>query len=154
MKRPVAIWFLIIFFIWAVGKDIQLVVTHKISTDYAVFQHYEMLQIFYVFATVIFILDFLTSYFLVRPRKIGFWIALSSIVTSIVYSGLSLTLSIRDLQAVRTAYEIHREARGLIVRKELLDKIFTPEGMQATFAFSALVSVAACLIIVRNKRYF
>lgn len=84
----------------------------------------------------------------------GFWIGISAIGSSLLFNGISLSLALKDLESVRKAYEISRQARGLVVREELLNKIFTPEGMQATFAFSALFSIAAILIVLRNKWYF
>lgn len=154
MRRPIAIWFLKIYFVWGVVRDIQLIITHKTSTDYSIFQANEISQLFFIFMTAIFVLDFLASYFLIRPKMTGFWIGITAISSSLLFNGISLSLALRDLESVRKAYEFSRQARGLVVREELLNKIFTPEGMQATFAFSALFSIAAIIIVFRNKWYF
>ncbi|HML79095.1 MAG TPA: hypothetical protein PKD36_12175 [Geobacter sulfurreducens] len=139
---------------WGVVRGIQLIITHKTSTDYSIFQANGISQLFFILMTAIFVLDFLTSYFLIRPKMTGFWIGISAIGSSLLFNGISLSLALKDLESVRKAYEISRQARGLVVREELLNKIFTPEGMQATFAFSALFSIAAILIVLRNKWYF
>jgi hypothetical protein len=153
-RRPITVWFLFVFFLWAVGKDFQLMVTHKSSVDYFIFESHNLLQLFFLFMTVTFILDFAGSYFLLRPSKAGFWVCLSAIGVGLINNVTALYLALSNLSGVREAYALSRELRGLPAREANLDRIFTPEGMQAGFAIASLFAVVAAALILLNRRYF
>src|SRR5688500_16674142 len=93
-RRPIAIWFLFVFFLWAVGKDFQLMITHKQSVDYFIFETHGLLQLFFVFLTATFLLDFAASYYLLRPPKAGFWVCLAAIALGLVNIATALYLAL------------------------------------------------------------
>jgi hypothetical protein len=149
-----AIWFLFVFFLWAVGKDFQLMVTHKQSVDYFIFESHNLLQLFFLFMTASVLLNFAASYYLLRPDKAGFWVCLAAITVGLINNATALYLALTDLPGVREAYALSRELRGLPAREANLDRIFTPEGMQAGFVIASLLAIAAVAVILWNRRYF
>ena len=153
-SRPFTIWFLFVFFLWAVGKDFQLMVTHQQGVDYFIFQHHNQLTLFFAFMSATFLLDFAASYFLLRPQPAGFWVCLAAVAVGLAYNGLALSYALADLSGVREAYAMGRELKGLPAREANLDKIFTPEGMQAAFGIAALFAVVGASFVVFNRKYF
>jgi predicted DNA-binding WGR domain protein len=156
MKKslPITIWFLIVFFLWAVGKDFQLIVGHQQGVDYFIFKHQNLLVFFYIFMLATFILDFAASYFLWNPRPVGFWVCLAAIAVGVSYNGLALIYALADLQGAREAYALSRELKGLPVREANLDRIFTTEGMQAAFGVTTLFSCIGAFFVTYNRKYF
>ena len=153
-SRPFTIWFLFVFFLWAVGKDFQLMVTHQQGVDYYIFQNQDQLTLFFAFMSATFLLDFAASYFLLRPQPAGFWVCLAAVVVGVAYNWLALAYALADLPGVREAYAMSRELKGLPAREANLDKIFTPEGMQAAFGIATFFAVVGASLIVYNRKYF
>ena len=153
-SRPLTVWFLFVFFLWAVGKDFQLMVTHQQGVDYFIFEHYSQLTLFYVFMSATFLLDFTASYFLIRPRPAGFWVCLAAIAVGVIYNYLALSYALSDLQGVRDAYVMSRELRGLPAREANLDKIFTTEGMRAVFGLASFFAAIGAALVIYNRKYF
>ena len=153
-RKPIAVWFLFVFFLWAVGKDFQLIVTHKQTVDYFIFERHNLLQLFFAFMTATFLLDFASSYFLLRPARSGFWVCIFAIVVGLINNMTALYLALDDLPGVRETYAMSRELRGLPAREENMDRIFTPEGMQASFAMTCFFAVIAGAIVLFNRHYF
>jgi hypothetical protein len=48
-SRPWLLWFLIVFFIWSVGKDFQLMFTLQRSVDFHIFDHHKLSTVFFAF---------------------------------------------------------------------------------------------------------
>ena len=65
-----------------------------------------------------------------------------------------MSLALSDLSGVRQAYAVGREARGLSVREEALDMMFTPRAMFLVLALLVLISAVAASLIIRDRGYF
>jgi len=92
--------------------------------------------------------------YLFRPRPAGFYVALSALAFSIIQSIVSVSLALSDLPGVRQAYAAGREARGLSVREEALDTMFTPRAMYLMLVLLVLINAVAAFLITRNRGYF
>ena len=152
--RPLTVWFLFVFFLWAVGKDFQLMVTHQQGLDYAIFGFHNQHLLFFAFLSAIFLLDFAGSYFLLHPQPVGFWVCLAAIGVNLIYNGTALSYALSDLDVTREAYALRRERKGLPTREANLDKIFTTEGMKAAFGLASLFALFAAGLLVYNRKYF
>lgn len=93
-------------------------------------------------------------YYLFRPRPVGFYVALSALGLSLAQSIASVSLALSDLPGVKEAYAAGREARGLSVRREALDTIFTPPAMFAVLAVALVLIPVIALLLVRSRGYF
>ena len=153
MKKRLPIIILIIWFIWSAVSDLNNLVGTS-STDYYVFSSNNLTPLFFLFGVVIFLLDALTVFYLLRPRPPGFYIAFSALALSIIQSVLSVSLAVSDLPGVRDAYAAGREARGLSVRQEALDMMFTPAAMYAVLALIVLLTAVIAFLLIRNRAYF
>ena len=152
--RPLTVWLLFVFFLWAAGKDFQLMVTHQQGVDYSIFEHHDQLPVFIAFLSVTFLLDFSASNFLLRPQPAGFWICLTAIAVGVVYNFLALSYALSGLQGVREAYALSRELRGLPAREANLDRIFTPGGMRAVFGLAVFFATVGAALLIYNRKYF
>lgn len=154
ITRPFVYWVLVILFIWSVGKDFQLVITHQRSVDYYIFSLHDQTNLFFGFLAVTLLVDLAASYCIVRPSPSGFWICLCALALGLVYNVVSMALALSDLAGVRSAYVAGRELRGFPVNPDAADRIFTQAGMQATVGLTVVMTLVAAVLLVSQKWRF
>ncbi len=63
-------------------------------------------------------------------------------------------MALNDLSGVRHAYEVGREIRGLSVRQEAMDMIFTPNAMYTSLGIMLSFYILVAYLLIKNKAYF
>ena len=154
MKKSAGIIILIVWFIWSTGRDLYTLLTASTTAEFYIFSSNGLTPLFFVFALGIFLLDAATVFYLFQPRPVGFYVALSALGLSLLQSIVSMSLTLSDLSGVREAYVASREARGLSVREEALDMMFTPAAMYLIFGVIVVITAVAAFLIIRNRSYF
>lgn len=139
---------------WSAGQYLDLLVRHQLKTDYYIFSVNGLLPLFFALVLTIFLMNITTIYSLFKPHFLGFYTALGSLAGGLILSAIGLMLALDNLPAVRGAYEASRIVRGLTVREEVLDMIFTPQGMIYSLASVAVFYVIVLFFTLRNRRYF
>ena len=103
---------------------------------------------------VILILDVLAVVFLLRPKRIGFPICLTSIALSAVQTVAGTLIGRAYPDALGSAMTISREARGLPVREGAVelaqDPVISLLMLLATMAVYGFLTV----VLIRNRAYF
>jgi len=154
MRKTAGIIALIIWFVMSAGKGLDNLIRATSSTDYYVFSTNSLIPLFFVFAMGGLLLDAGTVFYLFRPGRPGFYVALSAVVLSLVQNIVSLNLALSDLHGVREAYVESRLVRGLSVNQRSLDLMFTPQFMYVVLALVVLLNAVILFLIIRNRRYF
>lgn len=154
MKKPRAVIFLLIWFIWSSGRDIDVLVRYSVSSDYYVFSSSGLVPLFFILAFSSFLLNTSAVYFIFKPLPQGYYYALAAPLASAVQSIVTILLAIPNMSGVREAYAIGRELRGLAVREKALDKIFTVEAMSISLVIVLIIYVAVVIALLKNKAYF
>ena len=154
MKKTADIIILIVLFSWSTVKDLDNLIRATGTTDYYIFSTNNLAPLFFLFAVGALMLDAATVFYLFRPRPAGFYTALASPALSLVQGVVGMSLALADLPGVKNAYAAGREARGLPVRKETLDLLFTPTAIALVLAAMALLTAVIALIVLRNRPYF
>jgi len=124
--------FLLVWFFWAAGQDLDLLVRHQLKTNFYIFQLNGLTALFFLIVVVVFCLNTATIYSIYRRYYFVFYTAIVSLAISSVFSCISLFMALRDIPSVRATYRSGREIRGLTVREESLDMIFSEKGMCST----------------------
>jgi hypothetical protein len=153
-SRPWLLWFLIVFFIWSVGKDFQMIFTLQRSVDFHIFDHHKLSTVFFAFLSAIFLLDFAASYSVIRRTAAGFWVCLGALLVNLVYNVIAMNLALDDLPGVRDAYMARREMMGLPANPETAKRIFTPDGIKATMALGVFFGLVGIAALVKARPYF
>ena len=154
MKKTKTIYFLIIWFMWAVGKDGEILYRFETTTDYFAFSNAGISVLFFVFAGLVLILNFASLVFLIRPKALGVYVALSALLAALTQNIVTIAISLSDIEGLRQAYIISRESRGLPIREEFLYFIFSAMGIGVTFGAMLLFYLLIAFLIYRNKNYF
>ena len=154
MKKTAGIVILICWFILSTATGLYGLIRATDSTDYYVFSSNGLTPLFFFFVVGVFLLDAATVVYLFRPRPAGFYVALSAVALSLIQNIVSVNLALSDLPGVRDAYGASREARGLPVRQESLDRMFTPQGMYIVLGVVLLLNAVVLFLIIRNRGYF
>lgn len=154
MQKSKSVIFLLIWFMWSAGQDLDLLVRHQIKTDFYIFQFNGLTALFFVLATTVFALNIMTIYSLFKPYFVGFYTAIASLSIGLLHNAISLKLAINNLQGIRDAYQTGREIRGLSIREEALDMIFTEQGMYYSLASILVFYILVFVFVLRNKAYF
>ena len=154
MSRPRSIILLIVWFLWATGKDLDSIARYSITSDYYVFSAVGMPWLFFVLSGAVLLLNSTSVFYLFRPQPVGYPVLLAALTAGLGQSVITLALSVNNIAGVRRAYEIGRELRGLPVRQEAMDMIFTPSAMWLATALTVAVYGALMLLARRNRPFF
>lgn len=154
IKKTKSIIGLIIWFIWATGKDVEALLRHATTADYQVLASYGVGPLFFVLALSVLVLNAASVYFLFRPALRGLKVIFAALIAAAIQNTIVLLFSLRDLSVVRDAYVHGRNARGLPVREEALDLIFTPGGMVGSVVLALAVYALLAFLAYRNRPYF
>lgn len=154
MKKTKSLTLLIVYFIWAAGQDLDGIVRYAVLTDYSIFLANGVPWLFFMLAFVVFSLNVLTVYNLIYPRPLGLVCGLAAVVANAIQLSITMVLALRDIPAVREAYVISREARGLPVRDNALNALFSHQAMLGTMVVMLLLFLVIAWGLLRNRAYF
>jgi len=154
MNKGKSIVFLTVWFLWASGQDLDSIARYSIKSDFYVFSSNNIAPVFFIFAFLVFILNIATVYYLFKPSHLGFKTALSALGLSVIQNTVSLFLALNDISGVREAYSKGREIRGLSIREEALDMIFTPSALYSGIGVMLFLYFFVAFFVVRNRYYF
>jgi hypothetical protein len=153
-SRPWLLWFLMVFFIWSVGKDFQMMITLQRSVDFQIFDYHGLRMLFFAFLSAIFLLDFAASYSVFRRTPTGFWVCLAALTVNLIYNAIAMNLALDNLDGLREAYLARREMMGLPANPETANRIFTPDGIKATMALGMFFGLVGIAALVKARRHF
>lgn len=150
------ILFLSFYFAWVLIKDIASLLFYKTSTDYLLLKQigFTSPTLFAGIMIILIIAELMALWFLVQPRLMGFWIAIVAVVLSAIESVAMVLISLTDLDAARQAYILSRQARGLSIRENAMNMIFSPNVMYVTLAFVLGFAAVLIALLVWKKEYF
>lgn len=154
MSRPRSAILLIVWFLWATGKDLDALARYSTTSDFYVFSSLGVPWLFFLLAGLVFLLNAASVFYLFRPQPIGYPVLLAALAAGAVQNLVTLALALNNIAGVREAYEIGRELRGLPVRQEALDMIFTPSAMWVAAGLSLAVYTALAWLVHRNRPLF
>jgi hypothetical protein len=154
MKKKKSIIALVVWFLWAAGQDLDSIARFSIKSDYYIYSDNHLAPLFFVFSFTIFLLNVSTVYYLFRPYYAGFYTGLAALCVAASQGILTIFMALSDLPGVRVAYEAGREVRGLPVRQEALDMIFTPNAMYSGLGVMLFLYLLVGYYLVKNKSYF
>jgi len=153
--QKVSFWYLTLFILFSVGQDFQTALTFSRSTDYAIFEIAGMNGVFVACLTITLVLDLAASYFVIRPRAIGFWVVLAALAFAALYNIVVFRLASADLEATKAAYMASREVRGVPANPDTANRVFSAEGMKATLGISLFFALSSLGALAINRwRFF
>ncbi|GAB6197550.1 hypothetical protein [Lysobacter xanthus] len=154
MKRPRSIILVVLWFLWAAGKDLDTLARFSTTSDYYILSAAGLPWLFFVMAAVVFLLNAAGTYYLFRPSLAGYPVLLTALGAGVLQNLVTLAVALHDLPGARRAYEIGRELRGLPVRQEALDMIFTRGAVWTSAILSLVVYAAVAWLVHRNRFVF
>lgn len=83
-KRPKIISLLALFFSYSLYRDIGMILNLSTSSDYLLFKEVGLGYVFFIFFTVIILANLYVVLNYWRPKPLGFWIAILSLITNII----------------------------------------------------------------------
>lgn len=154
LKRPKVIILLIIVFLWLFGKNFEHLLKLSTSPYCYLLAQINMESMFFIFKILLIILYGGTVWFLWKPKPIGFWVAIGSLIVSFLEDTVTFLIGINNIDAVRGAYIIWRQTRGLPIREEPLDMMFTSSGMYISFGISVGLILLWVSLLFWKRNYF
>lgn len=154
MRKSGFVVFLIVWFLWATGQDLDALVRYSITSDFYVLSSVGLAWLYFAMVSCVFLLNTASVFYLFRPQAIGPRVLFCALAAAAVQNSITLSLALGNLANVREAYATGRELRGLTVRPEALDMIFTPSAMQVTAAVMLGMYALVALAVHRSKPYF
>lgn len=154
MSKSKGVILLIVWFLWAAGKDLDTLVRYSITTDYYIFSSIGLEAVFFVMVGAVFLLNTSVVYCLYQPQIYGMRLLISSLSASAIYNIASISIALDNIQNVRAAYENGRELRGLPVREGAMDMIFTQNELIISIVVTMALYLVIGFIAYHNKAYF
>lgn len=151
---PKSLIFVVVVFIWGSGQVLDSIVRYPIKVDYYLWQSLGLPWAYFgiQFFSLALLVAALTVLF--RPRQIGLQICLAQATWMAIYGAISTLLVQRDIAGVREIYIAGREVRGLSVRPEAADMIFTPIGIWSSYGFIVLFACVVAVMLWRKRSWF
>lgn len=154
MAKSKVVVFLIVWFLWATGKDLDALVRYSITSDFYVLSSVGLSWLYFVMGFAVFVLNTASVFYLFRPQPIGQRVLINALAAGAVQNVVTLSFALSNLTGVREAYARGREIRGLPVREGAMNMIFTQEAMLvATAAMLGLYALLA-FAVHHSKPYF
>ena len=154
MKKGKIIWVLIIWFMWAVGMDIELLYRHQSTNDYFAYSSAGLTPLFFIFAVSVLMLNLSSLFFLIKPKLIGIKVAYSALIAAAIYNLLACGLGLLNIEGMKQAYRVSKESMGLPVQEEALPMLFSPTAFAGMLGASLLVYILIAFLISKRKAYF
>lgn len=132
LKKPKTIIVLIIIFLLAIVKDIEMLVRYQTTSDYQLFSIVGIGILVPIFAGALILMRAITVGYLFKPKLLGLRFGLASVAVDVIVSIIGWGISVADVASARTAYTVSRTARGLPVREGHMGFIFSPVGFTVT----------------------
>lgn len=154
MPKSRIVVFLIVWFLWATGKDLDALVRYSITSDFYVLSSVGLSWLYFAMGFAVFLLNTASVFYLFRPQPVGQRVLFNALVAAAVQSAITLSFALNDLSGVREAYARGRELRGLAVREEALDMIFSQSAMLLATAVMLGMCALVAFATYRSKPYF
>lgn len=151
---PKLIVLMLVWLLWATGRDLDSLIRYWATSDYYIFASYGLPWLFFVIAAAVLFLNVASVYFLFRPSKPALRVVLTALVAGAIQNLVTFSLTMQNLPEARETYARSRELRGLPVREGALDLIFTPSAMTISLFIMLAFYGAACLLAYKKARLF
>jgi len=145
--------FLIIWFMWATGKQLDSIVRFPTTSDYYIFTSIDMPWLYFVLAVPVLVLNVGALYSLFRPNALGIRLIYNAILFGVIQALVSVSVAMQDLDGARDAYISGREVRGFPVRAETADQVFSQNGMMMAVGIISLLYLIVAYYAHRNREY-
>lgn len=78
---------------------------------------------------------------------------MNALVIAATQNIFTFCLALRDLDAVRNVYAASREARGLPVREDALNMIFSQQGMYTSLLIMCVLYLVIGFLVFKKRTY-
>ncbi|PCJ14836.1 MAG: hypothetical protein COB04_14320 [Gammaproteobacteria bacterium] len=154
MKKSKSMWFLIVWFFWAFGKDCTLLYSYQTTSDFFVFNDLGLAPLFFILTGIVLLLNLASLIYMLKPKVVGLKVALGALAAGVVNTLITMGLGLLNIEGMKQAYVISRESRGLHVSEDSLALIFTPSTLVLTVVASCAVYGLLAYFLTRNRAYF
>ena len=156
MRKPRSktVILLIVVFVWSALKGTERIVTGSSDADRILFDQVGMGSLATLGLFVTLGLDVAAIWYLVKPRRIGWHIALTAIGIPAALTTAGLLIGRAHPDALRAAMIVSREARGLPVREGAIELAMDPINSLLLVAGSLAISALLAFLVVWNRSYF
>lgn len=154
LKRDWGLIFLWVAAIWGAGKALEVLARFATVSDYAILSAHGLGWLFFVVAGINLMLWVTFTYYLTRPAPVVVTVGFAALAYNALYNGAMTFVLMQDLPAARTAYAVSREARGMPVREETLNAVFSVSGIWGSFLLSLLIMAIVAVMLWRKRRWF
>lgn len=154
MLKSKTVIFLIVWFLWATGKDLDSLVRYSITSDFYVLSSVGLPWLYFAMGLAVFVLNTASVFYLFRPQPMGQRVLFNALAAATVQNTITLSFALNNLSGVREAYARGREIRGFTLREEAIDMILTQPTMLIATAVMLGVYALIALAVYRSKTYF
>lgn len=152
-KKPKTIIFLIGFYIWGFFKLLGYIMNYQISADYIALNQLGLSYIFLIYAVISFLLSMPVIYYLFRPKLAGYYLLISSLFTSLMYTLATAVIFINNSEAFVNGYIISRQSRGFALSEDKI-AILSSDLAYIPFIMGIAFYVLLVYLATRKKNYF
>jgi hypothetical protein len=129
MKKSKKTWILIIFFVWATLKSAGSIYGYETVSDYGVLSAIGLFWLYFLLNIPVMLLEATTAFLLISRNTYAFISGVSLCVLASINGIIVTTISVFNLETVKSFYIASREARGMTAREDAMGFLFTSQGL-------------------------
>ncbi len=143
---------LILFLVWDLINTLSRIFLRNNSIDVQIFSNFNLLIFLYIMTLLLTIFNISSIYSILKKKKWGYYVLISFLAISIFMSLLTTYLSTLNLDLLKEATIISREARGLSTNG--LDLVINPALFWVITTLISIFYLFLIYYIHKNKKYF
>lgn len=153
-KRPKTIIVLLFIYTYLFVRGIESLLLFTSSFDYQVFSQAGVSYLYFVLSIPILVITGITLQSLWKPKPIGLWIALIGLALGVLSTIVLFMITFNDPEITKQAYILSREARGLPVRPQNADRMFSMAGISTVFGSALGLYLLLAALFLWKRDYF
>jgi hypothetical protein len=152
---PKTITLLLIIFSFSVITEVIAIFNYSTSVGYILFNLLGIGYTYFIYLALQILFEGSIIWFLLRPKSIGFWIAILSLFLSTCRSIYGFLIAAYNIDAARTAAIMSRQARGMpAFSEEVFKIIFYPPVTYIILGLAISFNLVLVSLLVWKRNYF
>jgi hypothetical protein len=152
-KRPRTLSILLVFLLWVDARTFGSLVFPKTSGSYHFFVALDAVWVHFLFGAVTVALAVTATGYLWKASAGWANAVLIAFGVYALQTVIETAVMLRNLPLARTAYAAGREMRGLPVRPDRLDEMFTAQGMYMAAGWTLLILAVLAVAAWRRRDF-
>lgn len=151
---PKLLVLVLMILVYGSGQALDGLFRYAIKMEYYIWESQGLSELHFVVGVFNLVLYAAAAHAIFTRRSFSLHLCAATAVWSCAYSAILTRFAIKNLDGVRELYMLGREVRGLSIRPEAAELIFTPAGMWASWSVSLVLGVVVVGSVFISRAWY